>query len=235
LLKTLLIRLCCCVGALVIALLWWRPAAAYPVPCQGAAAQADIDEALARIRSRLDPCGESPLVAALLDKVERCAATSYRICTDLNSDRNWFDRPIGDAALVRTITWNPGLATPVEYGCEGDPNKAVLRDATASLLHELAHAAQDCDGLDPTANEFDAVRIENVYRRAAGLCQRTVYGKDPLPPAMLRTCTTSSCPCTPPTTAVQLRAANSGGGSGSASGSGPAAASADAAPGGAAR
>jgi hypothetical protein len=93
------------------------------------------------------------------------------------SDRNWFDRPNGDPTRIRTITWNRGWPPPIEFSCDGDPGKPVLRDATASSC-ELAHAAQDCDGLDPTANEFDAVRIESIYRRAAGLCQRTVYGTD---------------------------------------------------------
>jgi hypothetical protein len=179
-----------------------QPALGYPLPCQDGPTQADIAPALARIRAAIDPCGDSPVVAALLDKVERCAATSYRICTDLTSDRNWFDRPNGDPTRVRTITWNPALATPIEYGCDGDPGKPVLRDATASLLHELAHAAQDCDGLDPTANEFDAVRIENIYRRSVGLCQRTVYGTDPLPPDMIRVCARGKCPCTTPPVAA---------------------------------
>ena len=196
--KRLLTRPCVSIGMGVVVWLAAQPARAYPLPCEGAATQTHIAEALRRIRAGIDPCGDSPVMAALLDKVERCAATSYRICTDLASDRNWFDRPNGDPTRIRTITWNPGLATPIEFGCDGDPGKPVLRDATASLLHELAHAAQDCDGLDPTANEFDAVRIENIYRRAAGLCQRTVYGTDPLPPEMIRVCAPGNCPCTTP-------------------------------------
>jgi len=195
--KTWLIRLCASIGMGAVVWLCAEPSFAYPLPCEGAAAQADIAEALKRVRAGIDPCGDSPIIAALLDKVERCAATSYRICTDLASDRNWFDRPNADPVRVRTITWNPILTTPIEFGCDGDPTKPVLRDATASLLHELAHAAQDCDGLDPTANEFEAVRVENIYRRAAGLCQRTVYGTDPLPPEMIRVCAPGNCPCTP--------------------------------------
>ena len=64
----------------------------------------------------------------------------------------------------------------------------VTRDPTASLLHEIVHAVHDCEGLDPGAHELDAVRIENIYRRAAGLCQRTGYGDVPLPAAMVRVC-----------------------------------------------
>jgi hypothetical protein len=45
----------------------------------------------------------------------------------------------------------------------------MLRDPTASLVHELAHAAQDCSGLNPGEHELEAVRIENIYRRASGL------------------------------------------------------------------
>src|SRR5207244_3501709 len=95
-------------------------------------------------------------------------------------------------------TWNPALFTAVEHGCGGNPAKPVLRDATASLLHELAHAAQDCDGLDPDAHELEAVRIENIYRRAAGVCQRTRYGEDRLPAEMVRICEPGRCLCSAP-------------------------------------
>lgn len=186
-------------------LLWWRPVLAYPLPCNGETDQSDIVEALTRIRRSIDPCGESPQVVALLDKVEHCAATSYRICTSLQSDRNSFDRPGGDPALLRTITWNPALPTVMELGCDGDPTKPVLRDATASLLHELTHAGQDCDGLEPSAYEFEAVRVENIYRRAVGICQRSRYGDASLPPEMVRVCERAYCPCTSPADALERR------------------------------
>src|SRR5262249_59425141 len=86
-----------------------------------------------------------------------------------------------------------------ERSCYEDPGARVLRAPTASLVHELAHAAQDCEGLNPGEHELEAVRLENVYRRAAGLPQRHGYGDDPLPAVMVRTCTPGRCTCSPPT------------------------------------
>ena len=135
---------------------------------------------------------------AVLDKLEHCAATNYQICTDPQSDRNSFDRPLGSPALLRTVTWNPGLQTVIELGCGDDPTEPVLRDSTASLLHELTHAAQDCDGLEPSEYEFEAVRIENIYRRAVGMCQRNGYGDARLPRQMIKLCSPGKCSCTAP-------------------------------------
>jgi len=73
----------------------------------------------------------------------------------------------------------------------------VLRDPAASLLHELAHAADDCRGLNPGEHELEAVRVENVYRRAAGLCQRAGYGDDALPRAFVKECSPAHCSCAP--------------------------------------
>jgi hypothetical protein len=54
---------------------------------------------------------------------------------------------------------------------------------------------QDCRGLDPVEHEFEAVRIENIYRRGRGLCQRTRYGQERLPSAMLVSCEPDNCLC----------------------------------------
>jgi hypothetical protein len=58
------------------------------------------------------------------------------------------------------------------------------------------------------------VRIENIYRRAAGLCQRTGYGAISLPADEIRICTSAMCSCLPPSTedTVNLVSANRGGG-----------------------
>jgi hypothetical protein len=161
---------------------------------------ADVSEALERIRASIDPCGESVEILDLLEQVERCAERRYRVCVDTQAGRNVFDRPADEKNLeVRTVTWNPELRTHLEDGCDGDPTRAVERDPTASLLHELAHAAQDCAGLNPAEHELEAVRIENIYRRAAGICQRTGYGMKPLPAGSVRLCTSRPCSCvTPP-------------------------------------
>jgi hypothetical protein len=59
----------------------------------------------------------------------------------------------------------------------------------------MVHAVQDCHGLDPAQHEFEAVRMENVYRRARGLCQRTRYGDLPLPADMRVQCEPGQCTC----------------------------------------
>lgn len=158
--------------------------------------QVEIDRAIAQIRRSVDPCGESPIVSEVLAKVKGCW-NRFTICTDAGADLNSFYRPEDalDYAQTRTLTWNPDLRTQLEPSCGGDPDRPVLRDPTASLLHELAHAAQDCDGLDPAEHEFEAVRIENIYRRAKGLCQRTTYGETPLPIAMVKSCEPGHCLC----------------------------------------
>ena len=165
------------------------------VLCRGAAGQ--IKEAVAQIRHSVDPCSESGQIVELLEKLENCSTATYRLCTSTAVARNEFDRPIGPRgeALSRAITWNPELRSEIEQGCDGDPSKPVLRDPTASLLHELVHAVQDCEGLNPGEHELEAVRIENIYRRAAGLCQRSGYGDVPLPPEMTRKCALGDCSC----------------------------------------
>jgi hypothetical protein len=170
------------------------------VPCTTQADRRSIADALLEIRRRVDPCGDSPEVIALLENLRRCTRATYQICSDVRIDRNLFERPL-DAhghALSRTITWNPELRSELEWGCDGDPRKPVLRDPTASLLHELAHAAQDCEGLNPGEHELEAVRTENIYRRAAGLCQRRKYGDDPLPREMVKICASDRCVCSSP-------------------------------------
>ena len=136
-----------------------------------------VADAIRRIEESVDPCGETGAVRSVLRRLERCG---YDVRTSATAERNLFDR--------RTITWNPDLRSELEPACEDDPATPVLRDPTASLLHELVHAADDCEGRNPGEHELDAVRIENVYRRAAGLCQRTRYGDAPLPASMTRRC-----------------------------------------------
>jgi hypothetical protein len=158
-----------------------------------------VDDAIAHIRRSIDPCGESAQIVAVLERFQRCSTARVEIRTSATAVRNLFDRPLGsDGTGLRTITWNPRLRSELERGCGGDPDRPVLRDPTASLLHEIVHAAQDCEGLNPAEHEFEAVRLENVYRRAAGLCQRERYGDDPLPRDMRRTCAPGDCPCTSP-------------------------------------
>ncbi len=175
-----------------------------PFPAQGRTDtcnpmdRAAIAESLTMIARSTDPCGDSAEVRAVLRKVKQ-SPVLYRICTDVDADRNSFDRSSDKNGNVsRTITWNPELRNELELGCDGDAHKPVLRDPRASLLHELAHAAQDADGLDATQHEMDAVRIENIYRRAAGICQRAHYGNDALPVSMTKVCNPGECLCSLP-------------------------------------
>ncbi len=163
------------------------------VPC-GSADRPAVVAAIARIEASVDPCGRSPEIAAILDTVRRCA-TRYRICAASGLSRNELDLPVDDDGrpLPRTISWNPALRTALEPASAG-----VLRDPTASLVHELAHAADDCRGLDPGGREMEAVSIENAYRRAAGLRQRVAYGEAPLPPHLVLACAPGRCPCSAP-------------------------------------
>ena len=166
------------------------PARAELVPCRRQADSLRIAEALRTIRNSVDPCGESPQVLQIIETLERCATARYEVCTSGQASRNMFDRP-NDRRELRTIIWNPELRSELEPACDGDPKQPVLRDPTASLLHELVHAAHDCAGLDPGAQELEAVRIENIYRRAAGLCQRGGDGEHPL----ASPCVGGSCAC----------------------------------------
>lgn len=159
-----------------------------------------IHSAFRNMEDRSDPCGESQEVLAILKAFRECSKATYRICTDPSASRNYFDRPNGDDAegLVRAITWNPELRTELEPECADDEDTPVRRDPIASLLHEIVHAVQDCQGLNPGEHELDAVRVENIYRRSAGLCQRRGYGEARLPSNSVKVCGAHACPCTPP-------------------------------------
>ena len=166
------------------------------VPCRHVSNARQVEDALARLRDARDPCGESAEMAAVLDALAGCPTARYEICVSVSADRNLFDRP-STRDGIRTIVWNPGLSSELEPRCEpgGD---ALRREPTASLLHEIVHAAHDCAGLDPGQLELDAVRVENIYRRAAGLRQRGAYGTERLPAGMTRSCEPGACTCAVP-------------------------------------
>jgi hypothetical protein len=161
-----------------------------------AATDSEVAAAMAAIEHSADPCGETTAVREVVQQFRRCALRGLRICTDRGSERNFIERaPADERGTPTTITWNPGLRSELEWGCDGDPDKAVRRDPAASLLHELVHAVQDCAGMDPADHEFEAVQIENIYRRANKLCQRTRYGNEPLPSEMRVSCEPTDCRC----------------------------------------
>jgi hypothetical protein len=163
------------------------------VPCRHTSDTRQVEDALAQLRGAIDPCGESAEVTAALDALAGCRTARYEICVSASADRNLFDRPSSRDG-IRTIVWNPSLSSELEPRCApgGDP---LRREPTASLLHEIVHAAHDCAGLDPGQLELEAVRVENIYRRAAGLRQRGAYGTEPLPAEMMKSCEPGACTC----------------------------------------
>ena len=192
--------------AAVVALLLLGPRDAHSQPVSCPTDAQKITDALSAMRRVVDPCGESSQVLEVLRRLERCPKTGYQICVSTEVSRNVFDRPLRDAGELprATITWNPELRSELEETCDGNPAMDVRRDPTASLLHELVHAVQECEGLNPGEHELETVRIENIYRRAAGLCQRSGYGEVPLPPQMVRICRAGDCPCSVPLHAPSL-------------------------------
>ena len=181
-------------GAAVLALAFGAAGArAELVPCRRGGDAGRIAEALNRIQRSIDPCGESPEIARMLDDLRRCTRARYEICIDAAASRNLFERPGKDG--FGTITWNPELRSELEDGCGSDPAGHVMRDPVASLVHEIVHAAHDCAGLDAGAYELEAVRLENIYRRAAGLCPRTGYGDDRLAAEPTKGCAPERCAC----------------------------------------
>lgn len=159
--------------------------------------QAEVVAAIAEIEASIDPCGESNEIIRLLEAFRACSETGYAVCIDRQAERNSTDEASAENGKHVYITWNPDLRSELERGCASDPARIVRRDPTASLLHEIAHVVQDCAGLDPNAHEFDAVRIENIYRRARALCQRTLYGTHALPREMVVDCEPGRCLCIP--------------------------------------
>jgi hypothetical protein len=164
-------------------------------PCAPPAAMPAVQAALTAIEATVDPCGEDVQLADLVRRFRRCTAGGVRVCLDPEATRNVTEYGTEHGT---TITWNPRLRTELEERCTTDPGRPVLREPVASFLHELAHAVQACEGLDPSDHELEAVRLENVYRRARGLCQRTRYGDVELPPGMLVACEPSHCSCRRP-------------------------------------
>lgn len=181
-------------GALALLLFASALPAGAAQQCGTAASLPAIAAAIAHIEASSDPCGETAELRTVVERFRRCAADAV-LCIDSQAQRNLTESRVG-AHTPTTITWNPDLRTPLEPHCAATAGP-LLRDPTASLLHELVHAVQDCDGLELAAHELDAVRIENIYRRAQGLCQRTGYGELPLPAARRVRCAPGDCPCIP--------------------------------------
>ncbi len=168
------------------------------VECDSHSIRERVAHAVQEIEHVVDPCGDSAEIGRIIESFRRCDPTSYKICVDTRSPRNYVDPGArGNPPQPTALVWNPELRNELESSCNGDDSRPLLREPNASLLHELVHIVQDCSGLDPAAHESEAVRIENIYRRARGLCQRTRYGNEALPPDAFVACRGDSCSCPP--------------------------------------
>ncbi|WP_405177746.1 VWD domain-containing protein [Nocardia sp. NBC_01377] len=95
--------------------------------------------------------------------------------------------------------WRPGRDVEINWvpGKHGElyPGENVRRDRCAELIHEMAHAKDAADKIDrgtrcrvrntsygASPDEVHAVGVENDYRRATGLPQRTSYSGNSIPP-----------------------------------------------------
>jgi hypothetical protein len=178
-------------------LLAWACAAAPQVVADGPPChQAEVREALERIQARL------PEVRQLLQDVE---AAKYQCRVVRKSSGSAVTDTRGDHAI---IGW-PGSA--------GRHADGSCKDADASPVHELhhcwvraKHGGEEPCAYVPTRTasgalvnarascEFDAVRLENRYRKAVGLCERLAYDVL-LVPGAERTCAEQEAVCRPST------------------------------------
>jgi hypothetical protein len=176
-------------------LLAWACAATPQVVAEGPEChQAEVREALARIRSSL------PEIDRLLQDVE---AAQYECRVVRKTSGSAVTDTVGRHVV---IGWPGGVGRHADGSC---------KDADASLVHELHHCwvrskhggEEPCAyALTRTASgalvnarascEFDAVGLENRYRKAAGLCERLAYDVL-LVPGAERTCTAREAACRP--------------------------------------
>jgi hypothetical protein len=133
-------------------------------------------------------CRSDPLFAHLLDvlrqspwpitiKEEIDASKDSHTEVQRGPDRDPRNPQVGAPS---TIYWN-------RYNTDLYSYSSVARDPTASLIHELAHAAQAAEGTlpegefgrwerqAPLSEERGGLYVENIYRRAQGLPMRENY------------------------------------------------------------
>lgn len=144
--------------------------------------------------------GDAAFVAAAEECLERIANSGGKAAANVNQLTN--------SGNIHTITQTTGLSscspnngtkatngTGTGSTSNWDPNYAgpsggVANDPCATLAHELDHAKHNDSGTNdftstghngiPTA-EIEACNVENEYRSANGLPERTHYGGKRLP------------------------------------------------------
>jgi hypothetical protein len=154
--------------------------------------QADVHEALTRVRARF------PAIEPVLRDLEE-AKYECRV----------FRKTTGSATIHTEgdhvmIGWPGGAGRYPDESC---------MDADARLVHEIHHCwvrskndgAEACEFVATrtvsgalawarASCEFEAVRFENRYRQAAGICERLAYGDFQVPGAE-RTCAAPETVC----------------------------------------
>jgi hypothetical protein len=137
------------------------------------------------IRRSIDPCGESAQIVDMVDRFERCTRASYEICTDGTASRNLREpRGVDERG---TIIWNPALRSELRRGCDGDPARPVMRDPWRRCC--TSSSTRWTTAKDATRRRVSwRPSVEDVYRRAVGLCQRSGYGDQLLGAEARRAC-----------------------------------------------
>lgn len=178
-------------------LLAWACAAMSQVTAVGSEChQAEVRDALDRIRAKL------PEVERILKDLED-AKYECRVV-----------RKTTGGAVTDTSGSHAIIGWPGEAGRFADGS---CIDADAALVHELQHCwvRSKHDGEEPCTDvptrtvagalvvarascEFDAVRLENRYRKAIGICERLAYDVLQVPGAE-RTCAAQEAVCRPTT------------------------------------
>ncbi len=168
----------------------------------------DVNNVLAAWEATTD-CRSDPLFAHLLDVLKRTPwpieiveetddTKGTRTELGFGPDRDPRNPLLGDSSTIYWKRFNTDLYS----------FSSVARDPTASLIHELAHAAMAAEGTlpesefglwerqAPLSEERGGLYIENMYRRAHGLPMREEYNLWFISPsAHLPCCAGASASC----------------------------------------
>ena len=156
--------------------------------------RAQVGDAVARVRAR------SPEVARMLDELEE-AKYACRVVRRTSGPST-----VDTDAKQVTIGW-PGRSGTYADGSCIDPDANLVHEAYHCWVRSKNEGFEPCKSV-PTRTvsgalvvaaascEFDAVRFENRYRKAIGLCERLTYDIFEVPGAE-RTCRAAEAACTP--------------------------------------
>ncbi len=165
--------------SVVLSALVLVPAATAHIVIQGDAAfVAAVEECLERIANSGGTAGANVNQLTNSNNIHTITQTTGLSSCSPNNGANATSGPPGTGS---TTNFDPSYA---------GPSGGVANDPCATLAHELDHAAHNDNGTNdftstghngiPTA-EIEACRVENEYRSANGLPERTHYGGSRLP------------------------------------------------------